>query len=438
MITPSEIIQKKRDRQTHTAEEIETLIQGYMSSQVADYHIAAWLMAVFLNGMKIDETVALTRSMLASGMLLNLSSIKTKKVDKHSTGGVGDKTSMIVAPIAAACGVTVPMVTGRALGHTGGTLDKMESIPGFDPRPSAENVLPILRSVGAVIMGQTDDLAPADRRLYALRDVTATVESIPLITASILSKKLTEDLDGLVLDVKTGSGAFMPGIEEARDLARSIVDVGHCLKTRIVVLITDMEQPLGRSIGNALEIRECIEFLNGTGPEDLETLSIALAAHMIRLGGRAQSIRQATKMAYESVSTGAAAEKFRRIIRSQGGDERVVTNPNLLPSTGFIDEFRSPSHGFVTRCDARLLGLASNALGAGRNRVDDSVDPAVGLYLEKKLGEPVKRDDVLCRIHWNDSERLRNAMPFIDQAFEIKTRPRAHRPLIHAVLEGLK
>src|SRR5262249_42080239 len=256
MITPSEIIQNKRDRQTHTAEEIETLIQGYMSSQVADYHIAAWLMAVFLNGMNIDETVALTRSMLSSGMLLNLSSIKTRKVDKHSTGGVGDKTSMIVAPIAAACGVTVPMVTGRALGHTGGTLDKMESIPGFDPRPSAEKVLPILRSVGAVIMGQTDDLAPADRRIYALRDVTATVESIPLITASILSKKLTEDLDGLVLDVKTGSGAFMPRIEEARDLARSIVDVGHVLKTRIVVLITDMEQPLGRSIGNALEIRE--------------------------------------------------------------------------------------------------------------------------------------------------------------------------------------
>src|SRR5262245_46214873 len=252
MINPHEIIRKKRDRQILTSEEIETFVRGYMSSEVADYHVAALLMAVFLNGMKIDETVALTRSMLASGTLLNLSSIRTKKIDKHSTGGVGDKTSMIVAPITAACGVTVPMVTGRALGHTGGTVDKLESIPGFDPRPSAEEVLPILRGVGAVIMGQTDDLAPADRRIYALRDVTATVESIPLITASILSKKLTEDLDGLVLDVKTGSGAFMSSIEEARDLARSIVAVGQRLKTKIVVLITDMEQPLGRGIGNAL------------------------------------------------------------------------------------------------------------------------------------------------------------------------------------------
>src|SRR5262245_25657271 len=438
MITPREVIRKKRDRQILTSEEIETFVRGYMSSEVADYHVAALLMAVFLNGMKIEETVALTRSMLSSGMLLNLSSIKTKKVDKHSTGGVGDKTSMIVAPIAAACGVTVPMVTGRALGHTGGTLDKLESIPGFDPRPSAEEVLPILRSVGAVIMGQTDDLAPADRRIYALRDVTATVESIPLITASILSKKLTEDLDGLVLDVKTGSGAFMPKMEEARDLARSVVDVGHRLKIKIVVLITDMEQPLGRGIGNALEIRECIDFLNGNGAEDLETLSLALAAHMIKLGGRAKSIEQATKMAYEAVSTGAAADKFRQIIRAQGGDESVVTNPDLLASTAFVDEFQSPSHGFVTRCDARLLGQASNALGAGRNRVDDFVDPAVGLWLEKKTGDEVKRGDVLCRIHWNEQKRLQGAMPFINRAFQIEKRPPMHRPLIHAVLEGLK
>jgi pyrimidine-nucleoside phosphorylase len=438
MISPRDVIQKKRDQQILTAEEIQSFVTGYMSSEIADYQVAAFLMAVFLNGMELDETVALTRAMLASGMVLNLSSIKTKKIDKHSTGGVGDKTSMIVAPIAAACGVTVPMVTGRALGHTGGTLDKLESISGFDPRPSAERILPILRSVGAVIMGQTDDLAPADRRMYALRDVTATVESIPLITASILSKKLTEDLDGLVLDVKTGSGAFMRGIEEARDLARSIVDVGQRLKTKIVVLITDMEQPLGRTIGNALEIRECVEFLNGRGPEDLETLSIALSAHMIRLGGRAKSIEQAKRLAYEAISTGAAADKFRQIIEFQGGDQRVVTNPDLLPSTTSIQEFQSLSHGYVTRCDARLLGLASNALGAGRNRIDDVVDPAVGICLEKKYGEPVKRGDVLCRIHWNDQERLQSAMSFINQAFEVRTRPPEQRPLIHAVLEGWK
>src|SRR5215467_11333733 len=276
MINPREIIQKKRDRETLTPEEIIEFIQGYMSSEVADYHVAAWLMAVYINGMETGETLALTRAMRDSGTPLKLSSIKTKKVDKHSTGGVGDKTSMIVAPIAAACGVTVPMITGRALGHTGGTLDKLESIPGFDPRPSPEAVRRILKRTGAVIMGQTEDLAPVDRRMYALRDVTATVESIPLITASILSKKLAEGIDGIVLDVKTGSGSFMPTLEKARALARSIIDVGGRLKTKVVAIITDMEQPLGRTIGNALEIRECIDFLNGKAAEDMETISIGL------------------------------------------------------------------------------------------------------------------------------------------------------------------
>src|SRR5205809_203176 len=263
MITARDVIQKTRDRQKLTSSEISSFLRGYMSSQITDYHVAAWLMAVYLNGMSTDETLALTREMRDSGKVLDLSSIRKKKIDKHSTGGVGDKTSMIVAPIAAACGVTVPMITGRALGHTGGTLDKLESIAGFDPRPSPKKALAILKKVGAVITGQTEDLAPADRRIYALRDVTGTVESIPLITASILSKKLAEDIDGLVLDVKTGSGAFMPTVEGARNLARSIIDVGRRMKTRIVVLITDMDQPLGRAIGNALEIRECIEFLNG-------------------------------------------------------------------------------------------------------------------------------------------------------------------------------
>jgi pyrimidine-nucleoside phosphorylase len=438
VISPRDIIQKKRDRQKLTAEEIKQFVEGYVSSAVADYHMAAWLMAVYLNGMEIEETLALTRAMRDSGTGLKLSSIKTKKIDKHSTGGVGDKTSMIVAPIAAACGVTVPMITGRALGHTGGTLDKLESIPGFDPRPTSSRVLAILKEVGAVIMGQTDDLAPADRRMYALRDVTATVESIPLITASILSKKLAEGIDGIVLDVKTGSGAFMPTIEQARNLARSIVEVGQKMKTKVVVLITDMEQPLGRTIGNALEIHECIEFLKGNAPEDLETVSIALAARMIHVGGRAKSTLQATKMAYEAVSSGAAAEKFRQIISAQGGDIRVVDNPDLLPRAAHVEEFRSRSNGFVTRCDARLLGMASNTLGAGRNRVDDIIHPAVGLYLEKKIGDRVSRGETLCRIHWHDKQRLKNAMPLIEQAFEIGAQHSNRRPLIHAILEGHK
>src|SRR5436190_15521909 len=290
MITARDVIQKTRDRQKLTSSEISSFLRGYMSSQITDYQVAAWLMAVYLNGMSTDETLALTREMRDSGKVLDLSAIPGKKIDKHSTGGVGDKTSMMLAPIAAACGVTVPMITGRALGHTGGTLDKLESIPGFNPKPSPRKIIEILKSTGAAIMGQTDDLAPADRRIYALRDVTSTVESIPLITASILSKKLSANIDGLVMDVKTGSGAFMPTIKMARDLARSIVDVGARMKLKVVVLITDMEQPLGRAIGNALEIKECTDFLKGNTPADLEKISIALAAQMIRLGGRAKSI----------------------------------------------------------------------------------------------------------------------------------------------------
>src|SRR6516164_2389956 len=260
-------------------------------------------MAVYLNGLNTEETLALTLAMRDSGRRLDLSSIPSKKIDKHSTGGVGDKTSMIIAPIAAACGVTVPMITGRALGHTGGTLDKLESIPGFNAKPSPERLVTILRTAGAAIIGQTEDLAPADRRIYALRDVTSTVESIPLITASILSKKTAEDIDGLVLDVKTGAGAFMPTLERARALARSIVDVCERMNTKIVAVVTDMEQPLGREIGNAMEIRECIRFLKGEAPEDLETVCLALAAYMIYLGGAAKTFEHARKMAYEAVSS---------------------------------------------------------------------------------------------------------------------------------------
>lgn len=435
-MTPREVIQKKRDRGTLTKDEIASFIRGYMTSQVADYHVAAWLMAVYLNGMTPDETLALTREMRDSGRTLDLSSIPGKKVDKHSTGGVGDKTSMIIAPIAAACGVVVPMISGRGLGHTGGTVDKLQSIPGFDTQPSPEEIAVILKTAGAAIIGQTDDLAPADRRIYALRDVTATIESIPLITASILSKKLAARIDGLVMDVKTGSGAFMPTLKSATALAQSLVDACRAMKTKIVVLITDMEQPLGRAIGNSLEIRECIEFLNGQAPEDLETVSLALASQMIRLGGRAKTPQQASKLAYEAVSKGAAAQRFREIIKAQRGDDRVVDNPDLLPRASHVQAFRARAGGYVTRCDARLLGLAANALGAGRNRVDDVIDPAVGIYLEKKAGDRVARGETLCRIHWNNEKQLRDGLTFIEQAFEIKSRPARSRPLIHSILEG--
>jgi pyrimidine-nucleoside phosphorylase len=434
--TAREIIQKKRDRKTLTSAEIAAFINGYVSGEIADYQVSAWLMAVYLNGLNTEETLALTRAMRDSGHILDLSSIPSRKIDKHSTGGVGDKTSMIIAPIAAACGVTVPMITGRALGHTGGTLDKLESIPGFNATPSPERLVSILRTAGAAIIGQTEDLAPADRRIYALRDVTSTIESIPLITASILSKKIAEDIDGLVLDVKTGAGAFMTTTERARSLARSIVDVCGKMKIKIVAVITDMEQPLGREIGNAMEIRECIRFLKGEGSEDLETVCLALAAYMIYLGGAAKTFGHAHKMAYEAVSKGWALDKFREIIRYQCGDERVIDDAGLLPTAEHVLEFRARSRGFVTRCDARLLGAASSALGAGRARVEDKVDPAVGLYLDKKVGEAVKRGDALCKIYWNDETRFRCALPLIEEAFEIGSRPPERRPLIHAVLQG--
>jgi len=433
-MTPQDVIRKKRDGHPLTEDEIRFFIRGYLEGKITDYHMSAFLMAVYFNGMTAGETFAWTREMRDSGTLLDLSSIPGKKVDKHSTGGVGDKTSLIIAPVAAACGVTVPMITGRALGHTGGTLDKLESIPGFKTTPSPKRVIDILKRAGAVLMGQTDELAPVDRRMYALRDVTATVESIPLITASILSKKLAEGIDGLIMDVKTGAGAFLPMLKSAAALASSIADVCRKMKVKIVVAITDMEQPLGRAIGNALEVRECIEFLNGSAPEDLEMLSIALSGHMIRLGGRARTVDQALKMAHEAVSNGEAARRFREIIRFQGGDSRVVDDPGILPRAAHIHKFCAAAGGFVARCDARLLGLAANALGAGRNRVDDSIDPAVGIYLEKKLTDRVAHGETLCEIHWNDRSRLDEAMPMIKRAYDIQSRPPRPRPLIHAVL----
>ena len=435
-MTPRDIIQKKRDGETLTDDEIAFFLRGYMDSQVTDYHMAALLMAIYLRGMTRNETLALTREMRDSGKVLDLSSIPGKKVDKHSTGGVGDKTSLIIAPIAAACGVVVPMITGRALGHTGGTLDKLQSIPGFDPHPSPERIVTLLKQIGAVIMGQTEDIAPVDRRMYALRDVTATVESIPLITASIVSKKVAEGIDGLVMDVKTGSGAFMPDVKQSAALAESIVYVCRKMKTKSVVVISDMDQPLGRAIGNALEVQESIDCLNGKAPADLLELCIALSAHMIHLGGRARTAVQAARMAREAVAKGDAAKRFREIIRMQGGRERVMDDSGILPKASHVQAVKAKVSGFVTRCDAKKMGLASNALGAGRLRIDDAIDPAVGIYLLKKVGDKVSRGEPLCGVHWNDESRLRDALPLINEAYEIKSRAAKPRPLIHRVFTG--
>ena len=435
-MSPGEIIAKKRDGGILTDQDISYFIRGFTSNEIADYHAAALLMAIFFQGMNADEVLSLTREMRDSGIVLNLKSIAGKKVDKHSTGGVGDKTSLLLAPIAAACGVIVPMITGRALGHAGGTLDKLQSIPGFDPHPSKTQIFKALSSVGAVIMGQTKELAPADRRLYSLRDVTATVESIPLITASILSKKLAEGIDGLVMDITTGSGAYMSTRKQAMDLARMIVNICHKMRTDIVVLVTDMNQPRGRAVGNALEVRECIEFLNGNAPEDLESVTLTLAAYMIRLAGKAKNLKHARQLAYESVSSGRALARFADIIRTQGGNPKVVKNPDLLPRAKHVSSIHAQESGYLVRAEAKSLGSGSNALGAGRLRVDDEVDPAVGLYLHKKVGDRVAAGDVICDIHWNDKDRFTAALPMIQDAFKVGRRPAKPHPLIYAVLEG--
>jgi pyrimidine-nucleoside phosphorylase len=433
-VTLREIIAKKRDGGRLTDGEIRFFIEGCTTSRISDYQASALLMAICIRGMDVNETRALTREMRDSGKVLDLSALPGAKIDKHSTGGVGDKTSLVLAPIVAACGVTVPMIAGRALGHTGGTVDKLESIPGFDPFPDPRRIVSLLARNGAILTGQTRDLAPADRLLYALRDATETVVSIPLITASILSKKLAEDIDGLVLDVKTGSGAVMPSMRLARQLARSISSTCRRLKTKIIVLVTDMDQPLGCAVGNALEVRECVDFFNGPPPPDLLTLTLTLASHMLVMGGKARTLQGAERMALETIQNGSARQRFFDIVEAQGGDSRALKNFDLLPKARSISLLKANRTGVVVRADARLIGEACNALGAGRLRMEDTIDPAVGVYLRKKVGDRVTRGETLCDVHWNDEERFRAAMPQLNEAFRIGDRAARRRPLIFDVL----
>jgi pyrimidine-nucleoside phosphorylase/thymidine phosphorylase len=435
-VTAREIIEKKRNGEALSRHEIAFFIRGLIEGQFTDYQASALLMAIFIRGMSRDETVALTREMRDAGKVLDLSSIPGPKVDKHSTGGVGDKTSLLLAPIAAVCGVKVPMITGRALGHTGGTLDKLQSIPGFDFQPSLPQVLSLLRKHGAVLMGQTPELAPADARLYALRDATGTVESIPLITASILSKKLAEGIEGLVLDVKTGSGAFMPSSRLALKLAQSLVHTGKGLGIRTVAVVTGMDQPLGRAVGNALEVRECLEFLQGESPEDLQTVTFELAAQMLMLARLARTRRSAETMAREAVSSGAAWRRFLDMVAAQNGDIRVLENPELLPKAANVSRLEASRSGFVAQVDARMVGMASNQLGAGRTRMEDAIDTAVGIYLHKKIGDRVRRDEILCEVHWNDAACLHGTMALLGKAFQIRPGPVRPPRLIRSVMKG--
>jgi pyrimidine-nucleoside phosphorylase len=412
--------------------EIDFFVEGVTSGALPDYQASALLMAIVLKGMDAAETAALTDAMVRSGVRVDLSSIPGTKVDKHSTGGVGDKTSLILAPLAAACGVPVPMMSGRGLGHTGGTLDKLEAIPGFRVGLTLEEFRAVLAAIGCALIGQTSQIAPADKRLYALRDVTSTVESIPLISASIMSKKIAEGIDALVLDVKTGRGAFMKTFGDSDRLARSLVAIGNAAGVRTEALITAMDAPLGQAVGNALEVIESIDTLKGKGPGDLEELSVTLAGRMVRLAGLAATTDEAERQVRAQIANGRGVEKFGQIIERQGGDPRVIDDYARLPSVEGRHIVRACRSGFLTGLDAELVGRACMALGAGRNSVEDRIDPAVGIMVLVKPGETVKEGDAVFEVHFRDRAHLDGALPLAQRAIEIGDQAPALPPLIQA------
>jgi pyrimidine-nucleoside phosphorylase/thymidine phosphorylase len=398
-VRPYEVIHRKRDGRPVPPEAIAELVTRYAEGSVPEYQMAAFCMAVFFRGMSGPELQAMTAAMLHSGDVLDLSDIPGPKVDKHSTGGVGDKTSLALAPLVAACGVKVPMVSGRGLGHTGGTLDKLESIPGFRIQLPVERFRELTASVGACLVGQTDRIAPADRKLYALRDLTATVESIPLIAGSIMSKKLAEGIDGLVLDVKVGSGAFMKRLPEALELARTLVGIGRGMGKEVVALVTDMDQPLGRAVGNSLEVKEILHLLRGGGPPDLRELTVLLGAEMLLLGRVAATPAAARGLIEQAIADGRGFRKLCEIVEAQGGDPRALLDPDRLPRAAQVVDVPAPVAGVVEGIDAEAVGLAAMALGAGRSRVEDAVDPAAGLELRKKVGDRVEAGEPLVAMH---------------------------------------
>ena len=415
----SEIISKKRDKSNLTAEEIDFFVSGYTEGQVPDYQASALLMAIFLNGMDAEETFCLTQSMMNSGKVLDLKSVRGVKVDKHSTGGVGDKVSLILAPLVAACGVKVPMISGRALGHTGGTLDKLESIPGFRTDLPLRKFTTNLKELGVCMIGQTKEIAPADRKLYALRDVTATVNCIPLIASSIMSKKLAEGADAFVFDVKVGNGAFMEKQKEAVLLAKSLVGIAKRFKKKAVALITDMNEPLGETVGNSIEVIEAIHALKGRTPKDLMQVTMALAARMLVLGKKAKNAKEAQGKLWRAIDTGAAIDRFREMVKKQGGNPEAADDFGLLPWAKFRLVTASRRDGYVQAIDTRRIGLAVMELGAGREKLDSPIDPGVGLLIKKKVGDQVEKNDALAVIYANSLKKAKQASQEIREAYQI-------------------
>jgi pyrimidine-nucleoside phosphorylase len=429
-----DLIHRKRDGEELSSEEIALLVDGYTNGTIPDYQISAFLMAVFFSGMTDREVSALTERMLLSGEHVDLSAVPGVKVDKHSTGGVGDKTSLIAAPIAAAAGVVVPMISGRALGHTGGTLDKLESIPGFRTNLTIDEFREQLLQHKLAFIGQTPQIAPADGKLYSLRDSTATVESIPLIASSIMSKKLAVGLDALVLDVKVGTGAFMKRQVDARRLAQMMVGIGRRMDKRVQALITDMNQPLGFAIGNALEVMEVSQTLQNVGPTDLTRLSLELAARMIFLGKICPTLEEAREIAQKKLLDGSGYRKFKDVIAAQGGNPQVMDRFELLPNATGAREISSPRAGYVSAIDAEYIGQASAMIGAGRDTKEDGIDPAVGVILEVKVGQKVDAGGVLCRLYYTAEDNVEEASQLVEDAFRIAGAPPDERELILEVV----
>lgn len=426
-----DIIAKKRDGGSLSEKEIEFFVNGYVNGEVKDYQVSALLMAIFFNGMNDDETAMLTKAMAESGDVIDLSSIPGIKVDKHSTGGVGDKTTFVISSIVASCGVYVAKMSGRGLGHTGGTIDKMESIPGMRTSIAKEEFFEIVKKVGASVIGQTGNLVPADKKLYALRDVTATVESIPLIASSIMSKKIAAGSDAILLDVKTGSGAFMKTVEEAINLARCMVSIGEKVGRRTIALITDMDRPLGRSIGNSLEIIEVCDTLNCKGPEDLTKICLELASNMLYLAQKG-SLKECYVMAKEALESGRAFNKFKEMVIAQGGDVSVIEDTSNFKKAEVSKELISEKEGYIHAMNTEKCGIASMVLGAGRETKDDKIDYSAGIVLNKKIGDYVNKGDVLATLYSQTDEKCANGADILTKAIEISSDKPSNSPIIYA------
>ena len=429
-----DLIRKKRDSGEHSRDEINFLISGYTRGEIPDYQMAAWLMATWIRGLSRPEIAALTEAMLHSGEVITFPELPGKKVDKHSTGGIGDKTSLILAPIVAAGGLHVPMISGRGLGHTGGTLDKLEAIPGFNTSLTLADFRRVLRECGMALIGQTAEIAPADKKIYALRDVTSTVENVGLICASIMSKKLAEGIDALVLDVKTGSGAFMQKEEDSVRLAELMVETARRMGKKAVALITDMDQPLGRLAGHSHEVIESIEVLKGRGADDLRDLSLELSAWMFYLGERTASLDDGRTLAHKLVSSGEALEKFKQCIALQGGDARVIDDYSLLPQAKNRVAVKSSAAGYLAATNCMEFGIALAMLGGGREKKEDAIDPGVGLEFHKRIGDRVAAGETLVTIHYNSAAKLAEAQQRIAQSFALSDQPVPAKKLVRRLV----